>query len=114
MTNWSGCQREIMESGAAWPRSCSLCGIKRNNCQRVNKLDDKTIRLVDDFAFELKMKLVRAMERKGKSGWESPDWKDECIKELLQHVAKGDPLDVAAYAAFCWYHKWPTWPENES
>jgi hypothetical protein len=27
---------------------------------------------------------------------------------LSQHIAKGDPRDVAAYCAFMWYHSWKT------
>lgn len=27
-----------------------------------------------------------------------------------QHIAKGDPRDVAAYCAFMWWHGWSTKP----
>jgi hypothetical protein len=36
----------------------------------------------------------------------------ECQQHLSEHLAKGDPRDVAAYAAFCWYHGWPTVPRS--
>jgi hypothetical protein len=29
---------------------------------------------------------------------------DECRAKLLEHVANGDPRDVAAYCAFLWHH----------
>jgi DNA repair exonuclease SbcCD ATPase subunit len=32
---------------------------------------------------------------------------DECRVKLREHVEKGDPLDVAAYCAFLWYHGQP-------
>lgn len=30
------------------------------------------------------------------------------MKGLAEHVAKGDPRDVAAYCAFAWHHGWST------
>lgn len=68
-------------------------------------LHPETAKLVAGFASALAQKL-RAAERKyGYSdGWTSPDWVDECREHLLEHVAKGDPRDVAAYCAFLWHH----------
>jgi hypothetical protein len=37
----------------------------------------------------------------------------ECQRELLQHVLKGDPIDVAAYAAFMWRRGWKTTGKGE-
>ena len=37
-------------------------------------------------------------------GWRNKAWMDECREALQRHVAKGDPLDVAAYCAFLWHH----------
>jgi hypothetical protein len=109
----SQCKQEIIESGAAiWPRSCPQC--KFGPCTNIDRLPERTLAQVDTFAYALKLKLLKALDKKGKSGWESPDWKDECIAELIKHVRKGDPLDVAAYAMFCHYHGWPTWPEQEN
>ncbi len=70
-----------------------------------------TEKLVDDFASALKTKL-RAAEIKYSydDGWRGDDWETKCRRDLLRHVLKGDPLDVAAYAAFCWHHQWPTTP----
>ncbi|KQT59958.1 hypothetical protein ASG52_19730 [Methylobacterium sp. Leaf456] len=65
--------------------------------------------LVDRFAAALKSKL-RASEAKygWQNGWLKDDWATDCQRDLLRHVGKGDPLDVAAYAAFCWHHGWKT------
>ena len=69
------------------------------------KLHPKTAALVDRFAAALKEKLAAAEEKYGYSnGWATDDWMGECRKELRKHVAKGDPLDVAAYCAFLWHH----------
>jgi len=107
------CKQEVIESGAKiWPRSCPRC--KWGPCTNLDRLPEETVNQVNVFAHALKLKLLKAQDKKGKSGWDNPNWKDECIAELLKHVHKGDPLDVAAYAMFCHYHGWPTWPENES
>lgn len=69
----------------------------------------ETDALVDRFAVALKEKLYAAEAKYGwKNGWLKSDWRVECQHGLLRHVGKGDPLDVAAYAAFCWHHGWPT------
>jgi len=55
---------------------------------------------VDEFAAMLKLKLSRA-RAKGRSGWRDPHWSPEEInRDMYAHAAKGDPLDVAAYAMF--------------
>jgi|GEM_PF-3501180 len=55
---------------------------------------------VDQFAALLKTKLSKA-RAKGRSGWRDPSWPAADINAQLQaHQAKGDPLDVAAYAMF--------------
>ncbi len=65
--------------------------------------------LVDRFAVALKAKLRAAEAKRGWEGaWAIPDWEEGCRTDLLRHVGKGDPVDVAAYAAFCWHHGWPT------
>ncbi|EJJ3922639.1 hypothetical protein NI479_004792, partial [Salmonella enterica] len=35
-------------------------------------------------------------------------WSTQCQAHFHQHIAKGDPRDVAAYCAFMWYHGWKT------
>lgn len=61
--------------------------------------------LVVRFARALSDKLAAAQEKYGYSdGWMRDDWMDECRTKLIDHVAKGDPRDVAAYCAFLWHH----------
>lgn len=64
-----------------------------------------TLRLVENFAGALASKLAQAERKYGYTdGWKQGDWMDECREKLLEHVAKGDPRDVAAYCAFLWHH----------
>lgn len=64
-----------------------------------------TINLVVRFSRALAAKLAAAEVKHGyRDGWRSPDWMDECREKLAEHVAKGDPRDVAAYCAFLWHH----------
>ncbi|MDQ0068316.1 hypothetical protein J2W34_000090 [Variovorax boronicumulans] len=68
-------------------------------------LHPHTINLVVRFARALAGKLAAAEKKYGYSdGWLSPDWMDECRTKLQEHIAKGDPRDVAAYCAFLWHH----------
>lgn len=72
-------------------------------------LHPSTADLVKRFAQALAEKLAAAELKYGYSdGWLSPDWMDECRSKLLEHVAKGDPRDVAAYCAFLWHHNTST------
>lgn len=69
------------------------------------ELHTRTKDLVVRFASALAEKLYRAEEKYGYSdGWIEDDWLDECRDKLNEHVAKGDPRDVAAYCAFLWHH----------
>jgi len=64
-----------------------------------------TAALVIRFSAALLEKLAAAEKKYGYSdGWLSPDWMDECRTKLIEHIAKGDPRDVAAYCAFLWHH----------
>jgi light-regulated signal transduction histidine kinase (bacteriophytochrome) len=73
------------------------------------KPHDPLADLVARFSKALLEKL-RAAEAKYcyKNDWLRSDWEAECQRHLAEHLAKGDPRDVAAYAAFCWHHGWPT------
>lgn len=75
-----------------------------------------TVQLVSEFADALASKLHVTQSKRGlTTDWTADNWQDECRRQLTVHVAKGDPLDVAAYAAFCWKHGWPTTaPESGS
>jgi len=68
-------------------------------------LHPHTVNLVARFATALAEKLASAERKYGYSdGWADPSWMDECRRKLVEHVAKGDPRDVAAYCAFLWHH----------
>lgn len=68
-------------------------------------LNKYTADLVLRFSDALRQKLAAAEKKYGYSdGWMDPSWMDKCRAELLEHVAKGDPRDVAAYCAFLWHH----------
>ncbi|KAF6596661.1 DUF551 domain-containing protein [Cronobacter sp. EKM101R] len=68
-----------------------------------------TADLVTRFASALAEKLHKAEQKYGYSnGWMSPDWYNECLQSLWEHIEKGDPRDVAAYCAFMWHHGWVT------
>lgn len=70
-----------------------------------SELHSRTVNLVVRFARALASKLAAAEAKYGYSdGWASPAWMDECRAKLMEHIAKGDPRDVAAYCAFLWHH----------
>lgn len=61
--------------------------------------------LINNFTKELKLKLIEK-RNEGKSGWDDPEWSEENIRhQLIEHIAKGDMLDVAAFAMFLWNRK---------
>lgn len=69
----------------------------------------ETSEAIDAFMAALRRKLIRAQQKRGVFvEWKYADWREECQSELLRHVYKGDPLDVAAYALFCYSRGWPT------
>lgn len=72
-------------------------------------LHPDTADLVARFAEALAAKLHKAERKYGYSNlWNQDDWENDCAEKLLEHVAKGDPRDVAAYCAFMWHHGWET------
>jgi len=75
----------------------------------VRPAEDNLTHLVAAFSEALLAKLRAAeVKYRRKDDWERDDWETDCQRKLSEHVAKGDPLDVAAYAAFCWHHGWST------
>jgi hypothetical protein len=72
-------------------------------------LHPQTRDLVGRFAEALAGKLRRAEEKYGYGdGWRTDDWEAKCRHDLRVHLRKGDPLDVAIYAAFMWERGWST------
>lgn len=68
-------------------------------------LHPRTADLIRRFAVALGEKLEVAERKYGwDTHWESPAWMDQCREQLVAHVAKGDPRDVAAYCMFLWHH----------
>ena len=67
------------------------------------------------FMAALRAKLRRAEEKYGyTNGWKTEDWEAQCKAHLLEHLHKGDPLDVAAYAMFCHQRGWSTSSTGEA
>lgn len=77
--------------------------------------DDALSDLVARFSAALLEKLREAEKKyEWNDGWTDPNWESDCQQKLAEHIKKGDPRDVAAYAAFCWHHKWSTAPDRPS
>lgn len=72
-------------------------------------LHPDTQKLVTDFCTALTEKLYKAQLKYGyDADWKKDNWSTQCLSHFHQHIAKGDPRDVAAYCAFMWYHGWKT------
>ena len=98
-----------VECAALGKSSCEGCRDTPRRAGQSAGSGAETDDLVDRFSAALKVKLRAAEAKYGwKNGWLKSDWQVECQNGLLRHVGKGDPLDVAAYAAFCWHHGWPS------
>ena len=67
------------------------------------ELYPETAALVCRFAAAMAEKLY-VSQQKGRTGWDSPNWMNECRAMLLDHLEKGDPRDVANFCAFLWHH----------
>lgn len=76
-------------------------------------LHPDTKKLVADFSTVLAEKLYKAQLKYGHSdNWSFANWEIECQTAFHEHIAKGDPRDVAAYCAFMWFHGWKTEPSK--
>lgn len=81
----------------------------RRVMQAKDSLHPETRQLVNDFAKALAEKLAKAEQKYGyRDDWRTANWEAECRAELIRHINKGDPLDVAAYCAFMWRRGWST------
>ncbi len=78
-----------------------------------SELHPDTQKLVTDFCTALAEKLYKAQLKYGyDADWKRDGWPTQCQAHFHQHIAKGDPRDVAAYCAFMWYHGWKTEAEQ--
>ena len=76
-------------------------------------LHPDTQKLVADFCTALAEKLYKAQLKYGyDTDWKQDGWTSQCQAHFHQHIAKGDPRDVAAYCAFMWWHGWSTKPDE--
>lgn len=74
-------------------------------------LHPDTQKLVTNFCTALAEKLYKAQLKYGyDADWKQDGWPSQCQAHFHQHIAKGDPRDVAAYCAFMWWHGWSTKP----
>lgn len=65
--------------------------------------------LIKRFAEALARKMRDAEMKYGRgTEWNNHDWQERCGRDLLEHLKKGDPRDVAIHCAFMWYHGWDT------
>ncbi|HIB1548501.1 TPA: dATP/dGTP pyrophosphohydrolase domain-containing protein [Salmonella enterica subsp. enterica serovar Muenchen] len=72
-------------------------------------LHPDTQNLAANFCTALAEKLYGAQLKYGyDADWKQDGWHTQCLAHFHQHIAKGDPRDVAAYCAFMWYHGWKT------
>lgn len=80
-------------------------------------LHPATQALVYQFADAIAAKLLKSQEKYSYGvSWQNlgASWSmEDCQKELLRHIEKGDPRDVAAYCAFLWSKDMPTAPPRE-
>lgn len=68
-------------------------------------LHPDTAYLVRRFAESLAKKLRASEIKYGYgNGWMAPGCVEELRGKLAEHVAKGDPVDVAAFCAMLWHH----------
>ena len=93
---------------------CAVCGLTTPARAEAQDEGAATDDLVDRFAVALKAKLRAAGEKYGfDDAWKADDWRDKLIEDLLRHIQKGDPRDVAAYCAFAWHHDWSLSPKQD-
>lgn len=74
------------------------------------KIDDKnTGKLLKLFTSAMRVTLCRAeLKHRCTNWWLDPEWEKECLANFKEHLDKGDPVEVACYCAFLWYHGWKT------
>ena len=60
--------------------------------------------MIDEFARLMKEKLRKKAAFEMRGGWDDPSNIDGMRVALREHMEKGDPVDVANFAAFLWNH----------
>ncbi|MES2602136.1 MAG: hypothetical protein V4602_15140 [Pseudomonadota bacterium] len=81
------------------------------NSDEGDERDAPLVDLVSRFSAALLAKLKAAEAKYGyNNAWMRDGWDATCQEHMIEHLAKGDPLDVAAYCAFMWHHGWATAP----
>lgn len=74
------------------------------------RLDPVTKDAAERFGIALQEKLFKAQKDYNyRHEWQEDDL-DGLRRGFLEHLAKGDPLDVAAYALFFWARGEKLWP----
>lgn len=93
---------------------CYVSGATGEQPDPSGSLHPDTAQMLWRFLAALWRKLLGAQQKRNLSNdWKTDDWEAECRADLRNHVKKGDPLDVAAYAAFCWARGWRTHISDE-
>lgn len=93
---------------------CYVSGVSGEEPAASGSLHPDTAKMLWRFIAALWGKLLGAQQKRNLSNdWKTDDWEAECRADLRAHVKKGDPLDVAAYAAFCWARGWSTHVADE-
>lgn len=77
-------------------------------------MNPNTMALMNQFTTALFNKVEAAELKYGyRDNWRADDWEQECRQKMMEHIEKGDPLDVAAYCAFMWKRGWPITPPSK-
>lgn len=104
--DWNRASFDVAEDALSFARDMKVSDDETPGFHEVVKVEETALaddELVFRFANALREKMTEA-RAKGRSGWQSPDWMDECRAMLREHIEKGDPRDVAILAAFLWHH----------
>ncbi len=107
----SGCRAKI-EATTRPPRpALNDPVVDPRNSDEGDEWDAPLVGLVSRFSAALLAKLKAAEAKYGyNNAWMRDGWDATCQEHMIEHLAKGDPLDVAAYCAFMWHHGWATAP----
>lgn len=103
--------QQVADAIRNWVAARPAGGELRNDAGREGLADlhGATRDLIERFALALMGKAAAAQRKYGYgANWAAPNWESQLQWELVRHVGKGDPLDVALYCAFAWAHSWST------